>query len=96
MPTARTILPRLFTNPVRERKIMAQIVNKTVNLQLVGLDGNAFSLMGAFQRQAARENWTDAEIKAVLDECMSGNYEHLLYTLAQHCEPTTDIDDDEE
>lgn len=66
---------------------MAKLVNKTVNLQLVGLDGNAFSLMGAFQSQARREKWTPEEIKLVIDECMSGDYEHLLATLAEHCEP---------
>ena len=30
---------------------------KKINLKLVGLDGNAFSIMGAFQRQARKENW---------------------------------------
>jgi hypothetical protein len=65
---------------------------KTVNLDLVGLDGNAFSLMGAFQKQARREKWKESEINAVLDKCQSGDYNHLLVTLMEHCEPT---DDDE-
>lgn len=38
------------------------MTNKTINLTLVGLDGNAFSLMGAFQRQARREGWTIAKM----------------------------------
>lgn len=59
---------------------------KKVKLKLVGLDGNAFSLMGAFQSRAQREKWTDDEIKAVLDEAMSGDYHHLLATLMAHCE----------
>lgn len=75
---------------------MAKIVNKTVNLELVGLDGNAFSLMGAFQSQAKREKWTPDEIKAVLDECMSGDYDHLLATLMSHCEVKDDEGDDDE
>lgn len=66
------------------------MINKTINLSLVGLDGNAFSLMGAFQRQARREGWTQEEIKTVLDECMSGDYDHLLVTLMQHCEANDD------
>lgn len=76
---------------------MAQVVNKTVNLNLIGLDGNAFALMGAFQRQARREGWTADEIKAVLDEARSGDYNHLLVTLDSHCEPEDeDFEDQEE
>src|SRR5262245_8104063 len=35
-----------------------QVINKKVKLQLVGLDGNAFSLMAAFQEQAQNEKWS--------------------------------------
>lgn len=52
--------------------------DKKINLELVGIDGNAFSLMGAFQRQARKEKWSKDEIDAVLDECMMGDYHHLL------------------
>lgn len=69
-------------------------MTKKVKLRLVGLNGNAFSLMGAFQSRAKDEGWTDAEIKTVLDEAMSGDYDHLLYTLATHCEDPTDDDDE--
>ena len=55
-----------------------------VKLKLVGLDGNAFSLMGAFQREARKQGRTPEEIKAVLDDCMSGNYDHLLGVLVAH------------
>lgn len=58
---------------------------KQVKLNLVGLNGNAFALMGAFQKQARKEGWTEPEIKAVLDECKSGDYTHLLCTLMEHC-----------
>lgn len=58
---------------------------KLITLTLVGLDGNAFSLMGAFERQAKREGWNKEEINQVLDECMSGDYNHLLYILSEHC-----------
>lgn len=61
------------------------IVNKQVKLQLVGLDGNAFALMGAFSQRARREGWTKDEIDAVLKECQSSDYNHLLATLADHC-----------
>lgn len=65
---------------------MEKIVNKTVKLTLVGLDGNAYALMGAFQRAAKKQDWTKEEIDKVLTECRSGDYNHLLATLAAHCE----------
>lgn len=59
---------------------------KTVNLELVGLDGNAFILLGAFQRQARKEGWSPEEIKLVLDEATDGDYDHLLMVLSTHCQ----------
>lgn len=59
--------------------------NKKVNLRLVGLDGNAFCLLGAFQRQARREEWSEEEIKAVIEEAKSGDYSHLIATLSNYC-----------
>lgn len=68
------------------------VVNKKVSLNLVGQDGNAFFLMGVFSRQARREGWTKEEIDSVIKECTSGDYDHLLATLIDHCE-STDEDD---
>ena len=59
------------------------VPDKKVKLKLVGLDGNAFALMGAFQRQARKEEWTPDEIKMVIDESTSGDYSHLLATLME-------------
>lgn len=59
---------------------------KKVKLTLIGLDGNAFALMGAFSQAARRQGWTPEEIKKVLNECMKGDYDHLLNTLSDHCE----------
>ena len=47
---------------------MKKVIDKTVNLNLIGVNGNAFMIMGVFQRQAKREGWTQAEIDAVLKE----------------------------
>lgn len=58
---------------------------KKVNLKMVGLDGNAFAIMGAFQRQARREGWTKEEINEVLDRVRSGDYSNLISTIAEHC-----------
>jgi len=67
-------------------------INKKLNLTLVGLDGNAFSLMGAFKRQAHKEKWAREEIDFVLKECMSGDYNHLLATLAGYCVDNIDVE----
>jgi len=64
---------------------MQKLVNKTIKLQLVGLNGNAFNLMGQFQRQARKEGWSSEEINLVLDECRSGDYDHLIGTLIEYC-----------
>ena len=62
-------------------------VDKKVKLELVGIDGNAYALMGAFQRQARKEEWTKEDIDIVINECQAGSYDHLLRTLMRHCEP---------
>lgn len=59
-------------------------MDKKIDLELEGLDGNAFSLMGTFSKQAKREGWAEEEIKVVLDECKKGDYNHLLQTLIKH------------
>jgi len=62
------------------------MTDKKVNLELVGLDGNAFSLLGAFKKQARKEGWSEEEIMGVINEAMSGDYNHLLQTLMAHTE----------
>ena len=57
---------------------------KKVCLDLTKLDGNAFFLIGAFQKQARSEGWTNEEIAAVRDEMIKGDYDHLLQTLITH------------
>jgi hypothetical protein len=68
-------------------------MNKKVKLDLVGLDGNAFVLMWAFQKQARREGWTKDEIKVVIDKCISGDYDNLIVTLWDHCESEDNFDE---
>ena len=64
------------------------VVNKTIDLNLVGIDGNAFVLLGAFSQQARREKWTQEEINSVTNEATKGDYDHLIATLAEHCNST--------
>lgn len=69
---------------------------KKVKLQLVGLDGNAFSILGAFNRAAKREGWTKQEIDAVTKDATSKDYDHLLATIAEHCKNPANVKDPEE
>ncbi|MCL7752456.1 hypothetical protein [Polaribacter sp. Z022] len=66
---------------------MKKVIEKTVNLDLVGVNGNSFMIMGVFKRQAKKEGWTATEIEAVLEEAKSKDYNHLLATIENHCEP---------
>ena len=71
------------------------MTQKKVTLELIGIDGNAYSIMGAFQRQARKENWTPEEINEVLTEAKSGDYDHLFQTIIAHTKsPDTDNFDD--
>jgi len=60
-------------------------IEKKVELDLSGTDGNAFAVMGNFRRAAKAHGWTKAEIDAVLNEAMKGDYDHLLATVLAHC-----------
>jgi hypothetical protein len=60
--------------------------HKKVKGTLIGVNGNAFALMGHFQRLAQRQGWTRQEIDAVLDKARQGNYNHLVNTLDEHME----------
>jgi hypothetical protein len=69
-----------------------------VKLQLVGLDGNAFNLMAQYRRAARQQGVPPEEIQAVLDDCRSGDYDHLLQVLMSVCDSPEESDgeDDEE
>jgi len=65
---------------------MKKIIDKSVRLDLVGVNGNAFAIMGAFQRQAKKEGWSKQEINAVLKEAKSRDYDYVITTIQNHCE----------
>ncbi len=65
---------------------LTQVVDKKVKLKLKGIDGNAFSIMGAFSGAARKAGWTEEETNKVLNEAMSDDYNHLLSTIQAHCE----------
>lgn len=57
-----------------------------VRMTLIGLDGNAFNLLGTFQANARRQGWPREKIQAVVAKATAGNYDHLIATLADHVE----------
>ena len=59
---------------------------KRVKMDLVGVDGNAFVIMGTFQRAARRQGWSSEEINLVIEKCKSGNYDDLLCNIMAHIE----------
>ena len=52
-----------------------------LNFKLAGQNGNAFVLMGVFSGAARKAKWAKADIDKVLEEAMSGDYDHLLKSL---------------
>ena len=66
---------------------MKKVIEKSVNLNLVGVNENAFMIKEVFQRQAKKEGWTLEEIEQVMDEAKSRDYNYLLATIENHCEP---------
>ncbi len=61
-------------------------------MQLLGIDGNAFSIIGSFQKNARKQGWTQEEIKSVVDEATNSDYNHLLVTILKYVD---DCDDNE-
>ena len=59
------------------------------SLQLTGMDGNVFEIIGTASKAAARFN-RDVPVEDRIDfdviqkEAMSGNYDHILQTLMKH------------
>lgn len=69
---------------------------KKLNFSLVGLDGNAFALLGAFRKQARKEKWDVEEINNIVDEAMSGDYDHLVATLNMYCDNEIEYEEETE
>lgn len=51
-----------------------------IRVKLVGMDGNAFIILGLCKRAAQKGGLGEDEIKAFFDEAKAGDYNHLLMT----------------
>lgn len=65
-----------------------------VKLELVGLDSNIFSLLGAFNRAARRQGWNSQQLAEVSAQVTgSGSFDQALNVLVEN---TTSPEDEEE
>jgi len=51
--------------------------------RLIGIDGNAFMLMGYFQKLARNQGFSREWIQSILDKAMSKDYNYLVATFAR-------------
>lgn len=57
---------------------------KTCAGSLVGVDGNAFNIIGYFSRRAKAAGWSQEDILKVRAEATSKDYDHLVSTIMIH------------
>lgn len=65
-------------------------MEKKVVGSLLGVDGNAFSLLGHFNRLAKEQGLPRQDVDKVLSEAMSGNYDELIVCLDSNMECQND------
>jgi hypothetical protein len=61
--------------------IRKKVMSKEIVIDLTGPDGNAFAIMG-YAKKLSRQLGIDS--KPILEEMMSGNYNHLIATFDKH------------
>ena len=69
-----------------------------VKMTLIGVDGNAFALIGAFAKEAKRQGWSKEQVEEVTKKAMKGSYDELLCTLMENIEDnfSDSADEDDE
>ena len=67
-----------------------------VQMELVGADGNAFSILGRFKREARKQGWDTDSIAKVTDHAMAGDYNNLLVTISSFVEDIGEEEDEDE
>ncbi|MCK5019237.1 MAG: hypothetical protein KAS32_19415 [Candidatus Peribacteraceae bacterium] len=59
-------------------EILTPVGKPKPKVQLAGLDGNAYSIMGRVVKALRRNGHTKEEISQYKEESMNGDYDHLL------------------
>lgn len=62
---------------------MNKVKYPDITVQLVGLDGNAFSILGRCRAAMKRAHLPESEINEFTKEAVSGDYNHLLATCCE-------------
>lgn len=65
-----------------------------VQMELVGADGNAFSILGRFKREARKQGWDSESIAKVTSHAMTGDYNNLLTTIVTFADDTSDEEEE--
>jgi hypothetical protein len=73
-------LPFLLYDDERAHMARTEPIYPDVEVQLIGMDGNGFSIMGRVVKALEENGVTKKETRKFMDECMSGDYDHLLQT----------------
>lgn len=56
---------------------------ENIDVQLIGMDGNAFSILGWVLDAMKKAGLSQADIDAFVKEATSNNYDNLLMTVAK-------------
>jgi len=64
-------------------------------VELVGQDGNAFAIIGRCNKAARKAGWTPKQVKALNDEMIAGDYNHVLQVAMTFFEEESCVDDDD-
>lgn len=67
-----------------------------VRVQLVGMDGNAFSILGRVTAAMRKAGVKNDDVSAYTQEATSGDYDNLLRVTMQTVTVTDSTDDDDE
>lgn len=71
---------------MQQNEIRPMTDRKKPKVQLSGLDGNAFAIMGRVRDEMREVGWSRAEIASATDEMMSGDYDNLIVVACTLCE----------
>lgn len=63
-----------------ELEKQSQPLHPEITVQLVGVDGNAFAIIGTCRQAAKQHGLSKEDITCFVDEATSGDYDYLLAT----------------
>lgn len=62
---------------------MNAAIRPTVNFTLT--EGNAFEVLAGFLKAARIAGWTNEQVNDITADCMAGDHDNLMGTIAVHC-----------